>query len=51
MSSTVYCFSLPPVKAEKVFIDGHLSFDATKKNGFIRTDFDLGIINPEGDRL
>ena len=38
-------------KAEKVFIDGHLSFDATKKNGFIRTDFDLGIINPEGDRL
>jgi imidazolonepropionase-like amidohydrolase len=38
-------------KAEKVFIDGHLSFDAAKKDGFIRTDFDLGIINPEGDRL
>jgi imidazolonepropionase-like amidohydrolase len=38
-------------KAEKVFIDGHLSFDAIDDNSFIRTDFDLGIINPEDDRL
>ncbi|MBT7754432.1 MAG: amidohydrolase family protein [Gammaproteobacteria bacterium] len=38
-------------KAERVFIDGHLSFDATSDNSFIRTDFDLGIIEPGRDRL
>ena len=38
-------------KAEKVFIDGHLKFDINDPNSFERTDFDLGIIDPEGDRL
>ncbi len=38
-------------KAEKVFIDGHLKFDAESDNAFERTDFDLGIIEPEESRL
>ena len=38
-------------KAEKVFIDGHLKFDINDPNSFERTDFDIGIIDPEGDRL
>ena len=38
-------------RAEKVFIDGHLKFDIDDPNSFERTDFDIGIINPEGDRL
>mgnify|MGYP003320655429 CR=1 FL=1 len=38
-------------KAEKVFIDGHLKFDAESEVSFERTDFDLGIIDPEESRL
>ena len=38
-------------RAEKVFIDGHLKFDIDDPSSFDRTDFDLGIIDPEGDRL
>ncbi|GIT34552.1 MAG: hypothetical protein Ct9H300mP4_08710 [Gammaproteobacteria bacterium] len=38
-------------KAEKVFIDGHLKFNAESDNAFERTDFDLGIIEPEKSRL
>jgi len=38
-------------KAEKVFIDGHLKYDNDSIDAFTRTDFDLGIITPEGDRL
>ncbi len=38
-------------KAEKVFIDGHLKYDNGSIDAFTRTDFDLGIITPEGDRL
>ena len=38
-------------KAEKVFIDGHLKYDSDSIDAFTRTDFDLGIIIPEGDRL
>ena len=38
-------------KAEKVFIDGHLKFVAESDNAFERTDFDLGIIEPEESRL
>ena len=38
-------------RAEKVFIDGHLKFDIDDPQSFDRTDFDLGIIDPEGDRL
>ena len=38
-------------KAEKVFIDGHLKYDSGSIDAFTRTDFDLGIIIPEGDRL
>jgi hypothetical protein len=38
-------------KAEKVFIDGHLKFDAENDNAYERTDFDLGIIDPEESRL
>ena len=38
-------------KAEKVFIDGHLKFDIDDPASFKRTDFDIGIIDPEGDRL
>jgi len=38
-------------KAEKVFIDGHLKYDNSSIDAFTRTDFDLGIIIPEGDRL
>ena len=38
-------------RAEKVFIDGHLKFDIDDPASFDRTDFDLGIIDPEGDRL
>ena len=38
-------------RAEKVFIDGHLKFDIDDPSSFERTDFDLGIIDPEGDRL
>ena len=38
-------------RAEKVFIDGLLKFDIDDPSSFERTDFDLGIIDPEGDRL
>ena len=38
-------------KAEKVFIDGHIKYDSASTDAFTRTDFDLGIIIPEGDRL
>ena len=38
-------------RAEKVFIDGHLKFDINDPGSFQRTDFDIGIIDPEGDRL
>ena len=38
-------------RAEKVFIDGLLKFDIDDPASFERTDFDLGIIDPEGDRL
>ena len=38
-------------RAEKVFIDGHLKFDIDDPASYERTDFDLGIIDPEGDRL
>ena len=38
-------------RAEKVFIDGLLKFDIGDPASFERTDFDLGIIDPEGDRL
>ena len=38
-------------RAEKVFIDGLLKFDIDDPGSFERTDFDLGIIDPEGDRL
>ena len=38
-------------RAEKVFIDGLLKFDIDDPSSFQRTDFDLGIIDPEGDRL
>ena len=38
-------------RAEKVFIDGHLKFDINNPGSFQRTDFDIGIIDPEGDRL
>ena len=38
-------------KAEKVFIDGHLKFDAESDNAYERTDFDIGIIDPEESRL
>ena len=38
-------------KAEKVFIDGHLKYDSGSIEAFTRTDFDLGIILPEEDRL
>lgn len=36
---------------EKVFIDGHIKYDNESPEVFERTDFDLGIIDPEGDRL
>ena len=36
---------------EKVFIDGHIKYKNETLEGFERTDFDLGIIDPEGDRL
>ena len=36
---------------EKVFIDGHIKYENEKVEEFERTDFDLGIIDPEGDRL
>ena len=38
-------------KAEKVFIDGHLKYDAENDHAYERTDFDLGIIDPEESRL
>jgi imidazolonepropionase-like amidohydrolase len=38
-------------RAEKVFIDGHLKFNIDDPDSFQRTDFDIGIIDPEGDRL
>jgi imidazolonepropionase-like amidohydrolase len=38
-------------KAEKVFIDGHIKYDSKKEEAFTRTDFDLGIIDPEDTRL
>ena len=36
---------------DKVFIDGHIKYDNGTPEVFERTDFDLGIIDPEGDRL
>ena len=36
---------------EKVFIDGHIKYENETVEEFERTDFDLGIIDPEGDRL
>mgnify|MGYP003300202187 FL=1 len=36
---------------EKVFIDGHIKYENATVEKFERTDFDLGIIDPEGDRL
>ena len=36
---------------EKVFIDGHIKYENENVEEFERTDFDLGIIDPEGDRL
>ena len=36
---------------EKVFIDGHIKYENENIEEFERTDFDLGIIDPEGDRL
>ena len=36
---------------EKVFIDGHIKYENEAVEEFERTDFDLGIIDPEGDRL
>ena len=38
-------------RAERVFIDGHLKFNIDDPDSFQRTDFDIGIIDPEGDRL
>lgn len=38
-------------KAEKVFIDGALVFDLLDKTKNAVSDFDLGIIDPEGERL
>ena len=38
-------------KAEKVFIDGHIKYDSQREEAFKRTDFDLGIIDPEDTRL
>jgi imidazolonepropionase-like amidohydrolase len=38
-------------KAEKVFIDGHIKYDSNREEAFTRTDFDLGIIDPEDTRL
>ena len=36
---------------EKVFIDGHIKYENETVEEFERTDFDLGIIDPEEDRL
>ena len=38
-------------KAEKVFIDGSLMYDRLDKNKQPVSDFDLGITEPEGERL
>jgi hypothetical protein len=34
-----------------VFIDGHIKYDSKREEAFTRTDFDLGIIDPEDTRL
>ena len=38
-------------KAEKVFIDGALMYDRLDSNRQPVTDFDLGILDPQGERL
>ena len=38
-------------KAEKVFIDGALIFDLNDKSKNAVSDFDLGVTDPEGERL
>ena len=38
-------------KAEKVFIDGALMFDRLNNKFQPVLDFDLGVLDPEGERL